>query len=156
MIELVNEIVASGQKAIIFSNWESMTEVAKYKLKSYNPAYITGATKADERMKEVERFQNDDKCKVITGTIGAMGTGLNLFKASYIIFLDEPWNQALKLQAEDRAHRIGHIGTTNVITLCCKGTIDEKIHELVEKKGAIAEAVVNGKISLDDLNFLLS
>ena len=69
MIELVSEIVTSGQKAIIFSNWESMTEVAKEKFKSYNPAYITGATKADERMREVDRFQNDDKCKVIIGTI---------------------------------------------------------------------------------------
>lgn len=156
MREMVDEITSAGGKVIVFSNWSSVTEEAKEMLKDYNPAYITGETKADERMGEVNRFQNDDKCKVIIGTIGAMGTGLNLFKASYIIFLDEPWNQALKLQAEDRAHRIGHIGTTNVITLCCKGTIDEKIHELVEKKGAIAEAVVDGKISLDDLNFLLS
>ena len=156
MIELVQEIVASGQKAIIFSNWESITEVAKEKLKSYNPAYITGATKADERMKEVDRFQTDDKCKVIIGTIGAMGTGLNLFKASYIIFLDSPWNMALKAQAEDRAHRIGTKGTVSVITLCCRDTIDERIEELVEKKGQIADALVDGKISIDDINYLLS
>lgn len=156
MIELVQEIVASGQKAIIFSNWESITEVAKEKLKSYNPAYITGATKADERMKEVDRFQNDDKCKVIIGTIGAMGTGLTLTAAQNVIFLDSPWNMALKAQAEDRAHRIGTKGTVNVITLVCKNTIDERIEELVEKKGQIADALVDGKISVDDINFLLS
>ena len=156
MIELVNEIVTSGQKAIIFSNWESMTEVAKDKLKSYNPAYITGATKADERMKEVERFQNDDKCKVIIGTIGAMGTGLTLTAAQNVIFLDSPWNMALKAQAEDRAHRIGTKGTVSVITLCCRDTIDERIEELVEKKGQIADALVDGKISIDDINYLLS
>ena len=156
MIELVQEIVASGQKAIIFSNWESMTEVAKEKLKSYNPAYITGATKADERMKEVERFQNDDKCKVIIGTIGAMGTGLTLTAAQNVIFLDSPWNMALKAQAEDRAHRIGTKGTVSVITLCCRDTIDERIEELVEKKGQIADALVDGKISIDDINYLLS
>ena len=156
MIELVNEIVASGQKAIIFSNWESMTEVAKEKLKSYNPAYITGATKAEERMKEVERFQNDDKCKVIIGTIGAMGTGLTLTAANNVIFLDSPWNMALKAQAEDRAHRIGTKGTVSVITLCCRDTIDERIEELVEKKGQIADALVDGKISIDDINYLLS
>ena len=156
MIELVNEIVASGQKAIIFSNWESMTEVAREKLKSYNPAYITGATKADERMKEVERFQNDDKCKVIIGTIGAMGTGLTLTAAQNVIFLDSPWNMALKAQAEDRAHRIGTKGTVSVITLCCRDTIDERIEELVEKKGQIADALVDGKISIDDINYLLS
>lgn len=156
MIELVQEIVESGQKAIIFSNWESMTEVAREKLKSYNPAYITGATKADERMKEVERFQNDDKCKVIIGTIGAMGTGLTLTAAQNVIFLDSPWNMALKSQAEDRAHRIGTKGTVNIITLVCKNTIDERIEELVEKKGQIADALVDGKISIDDINYLLS
>lgn len=156
MIELVQEIVASGQKAIIFSNWESMTEVAKEKLKAYNPAYITGATKADERMKEVDRFQTDDKCKVIIGTIGAMGTGLTLTAAQNVIFLDSPWNMALKAQAEDRAHRIGTKGTVNIITLVCKNTIDERIEELVEKKGQIADALVDGKASVDDINFLLS
>lgn len=156
MIELVHEIVASGQKAIIFSNWESMTEVAREKLKSYNPAYITGATKADERMKEVERFQNDVNCDVIIGTIGAMGTGLTLTAAQNVIFLDSPWNMALKAQAEDRAHRIGTKGTVNIITLVCKDTIDERIEELVEKKGQIADALVDGKISIDDINYLLS
>ena len=156
MIELVQEIVASGQKAIIFSNWESMTEVAKEKLEAYNPAYITGATKADERMKEVDRFQADDKCRVIIGTIGAMGTGLTLTAAQNVIFLDSPWNMALKAQAEDRAHRIGTKGTVNIITLVCKNTIDERIEELVEKKGQIADALVDGKISVDDINFLLS
>ena len=156
MIELVEEITASGQKAIIFSNWESMTSVAREKLKSYNPAYITGATKADERMKEVDRFQNDDKCKVIIGTIGAMGTGLTLTAAQNVIFLDSPWNMALKAQAEDRAHRIGTKGTVNIITLVCKNTIDERIEELVEKKGMVADALVDGKISVDDINYLLS
>jgi SNF2 family DNA or RNA helicase len=156
MVELVQEIVASGQKAIIFSNWESMTEVAREKLKSYNPAYITGATKTDERMKEVDRFQNDDKCKVIIGTIGAMGTGLTLTAAQNVIFLDSPWNMALKAQAEDRAHRIGTKGTVSVITLCCRDTIDERIEELVEKKGQIADALVDGKISVADINYLLS
>ena len=156
MMELVSEIVTSGQKAIVFSNWESITSVVKEKLKAYNSAYITGATKADERMREVDRFQNDDKCKVIIGTIGAMGTGLTLTAAQNVIFLDSPWNMALKAQAEDRAHRIGTKGTVNIITLVCKNTIDERIEELVEKKGQIADALVDGKISVDDINYLLS
>lgn len=156
MFELVEEITQSGQKAIIFSNWESITTVAKEKLKAYNPAYITGATKADERMKEVDRFQNDDSCKVIIGTIGAMGTGLTLTSAQNVIFLDSPWNMALKAQAEDRAHRIGTKGTVTVITLVCKNTIDERIEELVEKKGMVADALVDGKVSVEDINFLLS
>lgn len=156
MVELIEEISASGQKAIVFSNWESMTEIAREKLKAYNPAYITGAAKADDRMNEVTRFQNDKNCKVIIGTIGAMGTGLTLTAAQNVIFLDSPWNMALKAQAEDRAHRIGTQGTVNVITLVCKNTIDERIEELVEKKGQIADALVDGKVSIEDINYLLS
>lgn len=156
MVELIEEISASGQKAIVFSNWESMTEVAKAKLKAYNPAYITGNTKADDRMNEVSRFQNDKNCKVIIGTIGAMGTGLTLTAAQNVIFLDSPWNMALKSQAEDRAHRIGTQGTVNVITLVCKNTIDERIEELVKKKGQIADVLVDGKVSIEDINYLLS
>ena len=156
MVELIEEISASGQKAIVFSNWESMMEIAREKLKAYNPAYITGNTKADDRMNEVTRFQNDKNCKVIIGTIGAMGTGLTLTAAQNVIFLDSPWNMALKAQAEDRAHRIGTQGTVNVITLVCKNTIDERIEELVEKKGQIADALVDGKVSIEDINYLLS
>ena len=156
MLQLVEEITSSGQKVIIFSNWESMTSIAKQKLADYNPAYITGGIKTDDRMNEVTRFQTDENCKIIIGTIGAMGTGLTLTAAQNVIFLDSPWNMALKAQAEDRAHRIGTQGTVNVITLVCKNTIDERIEELVGKKGHMAEALVDGKISVDDINFLLS
>ena len=156
MIELVEDIVSNNQKAIIFSNWTSITEVAIKLLSKYNPAYITGDVKQEERMNEVDRFQNDERCKVIIGTIGAMGTGLTLTSAQNVIFLDEPWTKALKNQAEDRAHRIGTKGTVSIITLMCKDTIDDRIHDLIEKKGKMSDALIDGKLSLEDINFLLS
>lgn len=156
MVELVEDIVANNQKAIIFSNWTSITEVAVKLLSKYNPAYITGDVKQEERMNEVDRFQNDERCKVIIGTIGAMGTGLTLTSAQNVIFLDEPWTKALKNQAEDRAHRIGTKGTVSIITLMCKDTIDDRIHDLIEKKGKMSDAIIDGKLSLEDINFLLS
>ena len=156
MIELVEDIVSNNQKAIIFSNWTSITEVAIKLLSKYNPAYITGDVKQEERMNEVDRFQNDERCKVIVGTIGAMGTGLTLTSAQNVIFLDEPWTKALKNQAEDRAHRIGTKGTVSIITLMCKDTIDDRIHDLIEKKGKMSDALIDGKLSLEDINFLLS
>lgn len=159
MEELVEELAESGKKCIIFSNWSNMTEIAKERLAKYNPAYITGDTKADERMAQVNRFQNDDKCKVIIGTIGAMGTGLTLTAAQTVIFLDSPWNRALKDQAEDRAHRIGTQGTVNIITICCKGTIDERIEDIVYRKGLISDALVDGKgekVDMRIINELLS
>lgn len=154
MEELVSEIVDSGQKTIIFSQWSEITAVVKERLAKYNPAYITGETKAEERMIEVNRFQNDDNCKVIAGTIGAMGTGLTLTAAQNVIFLDSPWNRALKDQAEDRAHRIGTAGTVNIITIVCKNTIDEKIEDIVYKKGLLSDMLVDGKGEKIDMNII--
>ena len=65
-------------------------------------------------------------------------------------------NQKASALIKDRADRIGTKGTVSVITLCCRDTIDERIEELVEKKGQIADALVDGKISIDDINYLLS
>lgn len=157
--DLLEEIVESGKKAIIFSNWTSMTNPTYERYKSkYNPAIITGEIK--DRVKQQDKFMNDDSCKVIIGTIGAMGTGLTLTAASYVIFLDEPWNKAIKDQAEDRAHRIGTTENVNIITLLCKDTIDERIHDLVEEKGKMSDLMIDQKLTKQNraklVNFLLS
>lgn len=142
MKEIIEELVESNQKAIVFSNWTEVTNRALKELQDYNPAYITGDVK--DRQAQVEKFQNDDSCKVIIGTISAMGTGLTLTAASTVIFLDKPWNPANTVQAEDRAHRIGTTGTVNVITLVCKDTIDERIEEIIYEKSELSEGLVEG------------
>lgn len=147
LIEIVEEITSIGEKAIVYSQWSSMTQVMLNKLKKYNPAYITGEIKSEDRMEEVKRFQNDASCKIIIGTIGAMGTGLTLTAAQNVIFLDEPWNRALKDQAEDRAHRIGTKGTVRIITLITKDTVDEGVYNLVQKKGRMADLLIDGKVN---------
>ena len=155
--EIVEELVENDEKCIIFSNWTDMTTPTYERLKKFNPAIITGETK--NRVVEQDKFMNDKKCKCIIGTIGAMGTGLTLTAATTVIFLDSPWNRANKEQAEDRAHRIGTASTVNIITLVCKDTIDERIEELVYKKGAMADALVDGKVDLNKsevIDFLLS
>jgi len=145
--EIVEELVDNGEKAIIFSNWTEMTNITYERLKRFNPAIITGETK--DRKEQQEKFMRDPDCKIIIGTIGAMGTGLTLTAASTVIFLDSPWNRANKEQAEDRAHRIGTKSNINIITLVCKDTIDERIEELINKKGVMADALVDGKIDLN-------
>ena len=160
MEELVEEAVENGKKVVIFSNWTQMTDVIYERLiKKYGCARITGQTKDDERQALVNEFQNDKDCKVILGTIGAMGTGLTLTAGTVEIFMDEPWNRANKEQAEDRCHRVGTKENVTIYTLVCKGTIDERINELVEKKGAMADALVDGKIAIGKesmLEFLLN
>lgn len=155
--ELVDDAVSNGKKVVVFSNWTQMTDTIYKRLNRYQPALITGDIKDEERQVQVNAFQNDSNCKVIIGTIGAMGTGLTLTAGTVEIFVDEPWNNALKEQAVDRCHRIGTTDNVTIYTLLCKDTIDERIHELVLKKGAIADAMVDGKMAGKELvNFLLS
>lgn len=159
MEELVEEAIENKKKVVIFSNWTQMTDVIFKRVKKFGAVFITGQLEDRYRQGAVNRFQNDDTCNVIVGTIGAMGTGLTLTAGTVEIFLDEPWNKALKDQAEDRCHRVGTTENVTIYTLICKDTIDERIHELVEKKGAISDAIVDGKITGDReelLQFLLS
>ena len=158
MEELVEEAVENGKKVVVFSNWTQMTDEIYKRLCKYHPAIITGQTDDANRQEEVKHFQLNENCKVIIGTTGAMGTGLTLTAGTVEIFMDEPWNMALKEQAVDRCHRIGQKDDLTIYTLMCKDTIDEKIHSIVEKKGAMADAIVDGNINMSAqelLDFLL-
>jgi SNF2 family DNA or RNA helicase len=160
MEELVDDAVENDKKVVIFSNWTQITNPAFKRLsKKYKGVMITGETKDSDRQGYVDAFQNDKRVKFIIGTIGALGTGLTLHAGSVEIFLDEPWNMALKEQAIDRCHRIGQKSNITVYTLLAKGTIDERINNLVEKKGAMSAILVDGKVEGDKnalINYLLS
>ena len=147
MEELIAESIANGKKVAVFSNWTQMTDPICQRLENSKELgddityeLITGQTSAEDRMRAVNAFQTDPACKVIVGTVGAMGTGLTLTAGTVVIFMDEPWTMAAKQQAEDRCHRIG---STENITIY---TIDERIHEIVENKGEMADKIVDGKI----------
>ena len=153
MGEIVENCISNDEKVIIFSNWTQMTDailqVLHTKLKligRLEPAVITGNTNDSDRQRIVDRFQNNDVCRVIVGTIGAMGTGLTLTAATTVIFVDEPWNKALFDQAVDRAHRIGQKNNITIYSIMCKDTIDERIHNLIYKKGAMSDAIIDGKV----------
>ena len=153
---LDEEIIPNGNKAIIFSQWEQITEVYREALREYNPIYITGKVSPEDRQKEVERFQNDPNCKLAIGTIGAMGTGLTLNKASYVFFVDKLWNSGENAQAEDRAHRIGTVGTVNIISLVAKGSVDEGVEEYLIENKDLFERVVDGKGTKADIKTILN
>ena len=154
MEELVEEAVQNGKKVVIFSNWTQMTNVIYDRLHKYGALMITGETADKDRMNFVNAFQTKPDRKVIIGTIGAMGTGLTLTAGTVEIFMDEPWNRANKEQAEDRCHRVGTTENITIYTLVCKDTIDERINQLVEKKGAMADALVDGKITTNASSIL--
>lgn len=147
MEELVEEAKENGKKVVIFSNWTQMTDVIYTRLttKGFRIAQITGETPDAQRQSIVENFQAG-RYDAIIGTSGAMGTGLTLTAGTVEIFLDEPWNMALKEQCVDRCHRIGQKDNLTIYTLMCKDTIDEKVHMLVENKGKMADMLVDGQL----------
>lgn len=160
LIDIVEESVENNQKVVIFSNWTQMTLPVYNALAThFEGTYITGEVDAEQRQEHIKKFQEDDKCKFVVGTIGAMGTGVTLTAGSVVVFLDEPWTMANKQQAIDRCHRIGTKQNITVYTMMCKNTIDERIHEIVEKKGAMSDALIDGKIvgnKAELLDYLLS
>ena len=159
MEELVEEAVNNGHKVVVFSNWTQMTTPIAKRLEKYNPAVITGEINADTRQLMIDKFQTENKCKVIIGTSGAMGTGITLTAGTVEIFLDEPWNMALKEQCVDRCHRIGQKNNLTVYTIMAKNTIDERVHDIVLSKGELSDAIVDGVIKRNKeqmLDFLLS
>lgn len=158
--DIVEESVANNRKVVIFSNWTQMTDPIYNRLsKNYKGVIITGETDDAERQVNVNHFQNNPECKYILGTIGAMGTGLTLTAGTVVVFMDHPWTRAAYDQAVDRCHRIGQNSNLTIYNLLCKNTIDERIWEIVQRKGAISDALIDGKAtgcSTELLNFLLS
>lgn len=152
LADYLENIVAENHKAIVVSNWTSITDEVVRRFSKYNPAVITG--QVEDRQSQIDKFQNDPNCKICVGTIGAMGTGLTLTAANYVLFLDEPWNKADKVQAEDRAHRIGTTGTVNIVTFITKDTVDELVNNLVNDKAIITDYLID-KVDNDKLKEMI-
>lgn len=145
--EILREnIIPSNRKAIIFSQWKTVTQRYFEELSEFQPAYIDGDVIGKDRQKQIDAFQTDPNCKVIIGTIGAMGTGLTLNQASYVFFVDKTWTYADNVQAEDRAHRIGTKENVTIVSLVAKNTIDETVVEpKLQKNEDLFNQIVNGE-----------
>ena len=144
---IIEELISNNKKCIVYSNWTSITDEAIKRLSRFNPAVITGSVSGVERQEQVKKFQTDDTCKICIGTIGACGTGITLTAATTVIFLDLPWTFGDYQQACDRAHRVGQKNTVHIIKMIVPNTIDERIHDIVYRKGAMSDFLIDGKIT---------
>lgn len=164
LLAMITEIVDAGHKILIFSQFVEMLKLIKVEFdKTKMPyAYIDGQTPAKERLDRVNHFNDNPDVPVFLISLKAGGTGLNLTGADYVIHYDPWWNPAVENQATDRAHRIGqkrHVFNYKLIT---RGTVEEKILALQQKKKELAELVIGGDESIakeltrEDLEFLFS
>lgn len=145
LIELMDELKARGNRALIFSQFTSFFKLVKQALdeKGEEYLYLDGSIAMKQREKLVQEFQQGD-CPFFLISLKAGGLGLNLTGANYIIHLDPWWNPAIEQQATDRAYRIGQEQKVTAYHLIASHTIEEKIMRLHETKRNIADALLEG------------
>jgi SNF2 family DNA or RNA helicase len=144
-VDLIKNAVSAGHKILLFSQFTSMLERLQERLTAEKISYytLTGSTGKEKRRELVESFQQDET-SVFCISLKAGGTGLNLTAADIVIHYDPWWNLAVQNQATDRAHRIGQENVVTVYKLITKGTIEENITKLQEKKHELADQVLGG------------
>lgn len=140
--ELLINITTQEHKILVFSQFVKHLTLLKRALEDtgIRYAYLDGATK--NRGREVERFRKEDDIRVFLISIKAGGTGLNLVEADYVFILDPWWNPAVEQQAIDRTHRIGQTKNVFIYKFITKGTVEEKILALQEKKKQLAGSLI--------------
>jgi superfamily II DNA or RNA helicase len=137
-------VAADGHKALVFSQWTSLLDLAEPHLKQAGIGFtrLDGSTR--DRQAVVDQFQSAEGPPVMLLSLKAGGTGLNLTSADHVFLLDLWWNPAVEEQAADRAHRIGQERPVMVYRLVAKDTVEERILALQDQKREIAEAALSG------------
>ena len=139
----LEEIAASGRKAIVFSQWVQTINWLSSRLKRFNPLEYHGKTPPKDRDSVIERFRNDPRSHVILMSYGAGSVGLNLQFAEYVFLFDRWWNPAVEDQAINRAHRIGAARPVTVTRFLAVDTIEEKIDRILTEKRMLSEAILS-------------
>jgi non-specific serine/threonine protein kinase len=143
--ELCEEIASRQEKALVFTQYREITDpLARYLAGVFGrPGLILhGGTPVGSRKERVDAFQRDEGPPFFVLSLKAGGTGLNLTAASHVIHFDRWWNPAVENQATDRAFRIGQRRNVMVHKFTCRGTLEERIHQLIADKTALAEDIL--------------
>jgi hypothetical protein len=150
-IDFVTGAVDQGEKVIVFSCFEDPLEQLAEHFRG-SLVLLTGSTPAEKRLTIADRFQQDDRIRIFLANIIAGGVGHNLTAATQVVFNDLDWVPANHWQAEDRAYRIGQTRTVNVTYMIASNTIDDFVQSVLERKGALVSAVVDGTALGPDLS----
>jgi SNF2 family DNA or RNA helicase len=166
LTEMLEEILETGERALIFSQFSEMGEILRRYLQDVfgqEVLFLHGAVPKKQRDHMVERFQaTAGGPRIFVLSLKAGGIGLNLTQANHVFHFDRWWNPAVENQATDRAFRIGQMKNVQVHKFICAGTLEERIDEMIEKKKEIFEGVVGTgegwltELSTTDLKKLLS
>lgn len=162
LLEQVLDAAANGHKILIFVNFLQAIESISEDLQNAGIDFVsmTGATQ--NRQVLVDRFQNDKKCRIFLMTLKTGGVGLNLTAADMVYIYDPWWNTSAENQAIDRTYRMGQGKTVFSYKLITKGTIEEKILQLQNKKKELFDSIITSdsasikSLNEDDIEFILA
>lgn len=166
LIEMLDEILASDEKALIFTQYRQMGHLLGLILRhefDREILFLHGGTPQGQRVSMIDEFQGEGPARpVMICSLKAGGVGLNLTAASHVFHFDRWWNPAVENQATDRAYRIGQDKTVHVHKFVVRGTLEERIDEMIESKTQLAHSIVGAgerwltELSTDDLRSILT
>ncbi len=145
LLEHLEEILAEGHKVLVFSQFVKMLKILREYLdeKKIEYEYLDGRTR--NREERVQNFQQNDRVRLFLISLRAGGTGLNLTAADYVIHYDPWWNPAVENQASDRTHRIGQDKHVFIYKFITRGTVEEKVLQLQEKKRRLVDTLITSE-----------
>jgi SNF2 family DNA or RNA helicase len=146
--EMLDEVLEAGDRALIFTQFAEWGKLLKPYLESKfgrEILFLYGSTTKKQREEMIDRFQQDPQGPpIMILSLKAGGVGLNLTRANHVFHFDRWWNPAVENQATDRVFRIGQTRNVQVHKFVCTGTLEEKIHDMIESKKQLADQVVGG------------
>lgn len=146
LVEMLDEVLAEGDKALVFTQFRQMGHMLQGMLRHQlgrDVLFLHGGTTQAQRQNIIETFQKDSStAPILILSLKAGGVGLNLTAATHVFHFDRWWNPAVENQATDRAYRIGQTRTVQVHKFVVRGTLEERIDQMIESKTALAENII--------------
>lgn len=139
----MEEVAASGQKAIVFSQWVQTIRTLNRQLDRFSPLVYHGKVPSSRRDAILAEFKTDPSRHVLLMSYGAGSVGLNLQFCAYVFLFDRWWNPAVEDQAINRAHRIGVQQPVTVTRFISLGTIEERIDQILAEKRDLFDAILS-------------
>ncbi len=166
ILEMLDEILASDEKSLIFTQYRQMGHLLALMLRhefGKEILFLHGGSTQSQREVMIDQFQEMGLARpIMILSLKAGGVGLNLTAASHVFHFDRWWNPAVENQATDRAYRIGQDKTVQVHKFVVRGTLEERIDEMIESKTQLADSIVGSgerwltELTTDDLRSILT
>jgi SNF2 family DNA or RNA helicase len=147
LAEIIEEIASRQEKVLVFTQFKEITaQLASLLGRAFgrDGLVLTGETAVAKRRDLVRRFQEDEQIPFFVLSLKAGGAGLNLTAASHVVHFDRWWNPAVENQATDRAFRIGQKRNVLVHKFVCRGTVEDRIDQMIDEKAKLAGDILSG------------